>query len=102
MASEFMYGSICLSTIPKRLFKKVKCKDGQERVFLNIKVVARKEPSQFGHTHFISCEPKEENERQEGEMYICGDLTKYEPKSSSVSPEDVAQAPAADDNDLPF
>ena len=100
--AEFMYGSICLSEVPKRLFKKVKCKDGQERIFLNVKVVERKEPSQFGHTHFISCEPKEENERQDGEMYLCGDLTKYVPKSATASPEDITAAPPADDNDLPF
>ena len=100
--ADFFYGSICLSNVPKRLFKKVMCKDGQERVFLNIKVVERKEANQYGHTHFVSCEPKDENERQDGEQYIFGDLTKFEPKSSSVSTEDVTAAPAADDNDLPF
>jgi len=100
--SNFMYGSICLSAVPKELFKKVMCKDGQERIFLNVKVVQRKEKSQFGHTHFISCEPKDQAERVEGQSYICGDLTEYEPQGNAPSPEEVAAAPAADDNSLPF
>ena len=97
-----MYGSICLSAVPKELFKKVMCKDGQERIFLNIKVVQRKEASQYGHTHFISCEPKEQSERVEGVSYICGDLTEFTPQNSTPSPEEVAAAPAADDDSLPF
>ena len=100
--SNFMYGSICLSAVPKELFKKVKCKNGQERIFLNVKVVQRKEKSQFGHTHFISCEPKEQAERVEGTNYIIGDLTEYEAQDNTPSPEEVASAPAADANELPF
>lgn len=97
-----MYGSICLSAVPKELFKKVMCKDGQERVFLNIKVVQRKEASQYGHTHFISCEPKEQSERQDGVNYICGDLTEFAPQNSAPSPENIQAAPAAQESDLPF
>ena len=100
--ADFFYGSICLSNVPKRLFKKVMCKDGQEKIFLNIKVVERKEPSQYGHTHFVSCEPKDDNDKRDGESYIFGDLTKFEPKSSSVSTEDVAAAPSAEEDQLPF
>ena len=100
MAAELIYGSLCLSAVPKELFKKVTCKDGQERVFLNVKIVKRKEKSQFGHTHFISCEPKEG--RVDGVNYICGDLTEYVPKDAAPSPEDVAAAPEADADSLPF
>lgn len=102
--ADFMYGSLCLSNIPKRLFKKVMCKDGKERVFLNIKVVKRKEPK-FGYTHFFSCEPKEEKDRVEGEMYICGDLTEYSPQNVMPTAEEIAAAPSIptnDDSDLPF
>lgn len=101
--ADFMYGSLCLSNIPKRLFKKVMCKDGKERVFLNIKVVKRKEVSQFGNTHFISCEPKEEKDRVEGEMYICGDLTEYSPQNVMPTAEEIAAAPPIpEDDQLPF
>lgn len=105
--AEFMYGSICLSNVPKRLFKKVMCKDGKERVFLNIKVVKRKEPSKFGNTHFVSCEPKDENDRIEGETYIFGDLTERSQQPQTQAPRPSASTPMSyqsndDDSDLPF
>lgn len=31
-----LYGSICLSDIPRSQMKKIMCKDGKERIFLNI------------------------------------------------------------------
>lgn len=64
-----LYGSICLSDIPRSQMKKIMCKDGKERIFLNIFVGERKEPATFGdrtYTHFVSCSPKKE-ERKEGE-----------------------------------
>ena len=98
--ADLLYGSICLSTVPKELFKKVMCKDGQERVFLNIKVVKRKEKGQYGDTHFVSCEPRKE-ERVEGQSYIIGDLKEYIPQTQSPTPEQVSAAPASDLG-LPF
>lgn len=62
-------GSICLSDIPREQMKKIKCKDGVERIYVNVAVIERKEKSQFGHTHFITCSPKRE-ERVEGVQYI--------------------------------
>ena len=56
-----LYGSICLSDIPRSQMKKIMCKDGKERIFLNIFVGERKEPSTFGdrtYTHFVSCSKK--------------------------------------------
>lgn len=38
-------GSICLSDIPREQMKKVVCKDGKERIYLNVAVIERKEPS---------------------------------------------------------
>ena len=73
-------GSICLSDIPREQMKKVVCKDGKERIYLNVAVIERKEPSQFGHTHFITCAPKQE-ERKEGTQYIFGDFKEYRPVS---------------------
>ena len=37
-----LYGSICLSEIPRSQMKKVMCKDGKERIFLNIFVGEKK------------------------------------------------------------
>lgn len=75
-------GSICLSDIPREQMKKVICKDGKEKIYLNVAVIERKEPSQFGHTHFITCAPKQE-ERKEGIQYIFGDFKEYKPIQSS-------------------
>lgn len=101
--ADLIYGSICLSAVPKELFKKVRCKDGQERVYLNIKVVRRKEVSRFGDTHFVSCAPRQE-EQVDGVNYICGDMKEYVPQQQqrAVSQEDIAAAPKASDDDLPF
>ncbi len=41
-------GSICLSDIPREQMKKVICKDGKEKIYLNVAVIERKEPSQLG------------------------------------------------------
>lgn len=53
-------GSICLSDIPKELFKKVECKDGSTKIYLNVAILERKRPSTYGHTHVMSCSPKQE------------------------------------------
>lgn len=97
--ADLIYGSICLSDIPKRLFKKA----DNGKVYLNISIHKRKEVGKYGHTHFISCAPKKE-EQQEGEFYICGDLKEYAPQNATPpSPEDIAAAPSVtDDDQLPF
>lgn len=105
--NSFLAGSICLTDIPKSQIKKVMCKDGKERAYLNIAIFAKKQPQTFGdrtYTHFVSCAPKKED-RKDGENYIMGDLETYVPKSQSPTPEDVANAPgfAPDEKpDLPF
>lgn len=97
--AKLLYGSICLSNVPKELFKKVMCKDGVERVYLNIKVVELNQQSQYGDTHFVSCEPKKE-ERKEGTNYIFGNLKTYNDTGGMPSTEQVAKSKPADD--LPF
>jgi len=101
-----LYGSICLSNIPKELCKRVKCQDGVERVFLNISVVEKKQPQVFGertYTHFVSCQPKKE-ERKENVNYILGDLETYAPKVAQTPTfEQIANSPSVDESDdLPF
>lgn len=99
---ERLYGSICLSDIDKKQIKKVVCKDGVTRLYLNISVIERKAENAYGHTHFVSCAPKKE-EREDGVKYIIGDLKRYVQQPNAVTPEQVAQAQSvSDDEDLPF
>lgn len=109
--NSILTGSICLSEIPREMMKKVKCKDGKERIYLNIAVIAKKTPQTFTndgvartYTHFISCAPKKE-ERVDGVNYIIADLETKTFTPQTPSPEDVSNAPAVapgDNVDLPF
>ena len=82
--------------------KKVMCKDGVERIFLNVAVIEKKEKGKFGETHFISCSPKKE-ERIEGKNYIIGDLKRLEMVSNTPTPEQIESAQPVDYDDvLPF
>jgi len=92
-------GSICLSDIPKELMKKVPCKDGVTRIYLNVAMIERKEVSKYGHTHFMSCAPKKE-ERVEGVNYIIGDFKEW--KNNTPTADDINNAPSASPDDLPF
>ena len=100
-----LFGSICLSDIPREQMKKVMCKDGIERIYINVFIGERKEPSKFGNnvfTHFVSCAPKKE-ERVDGKSYFIGDLQTHNPQPSTPTTEQVASAPTVSDNDdLPF
>lgn len=100
-----LFGSICLSDIPREQIKKVICKDGKERMFVNIFVGERKEPSRFGdrcYTHFVSCSPKKE-ERKDGVNYFIGDLETYNQQPSTPTPEQIQAAPSLSPaDDLPF
>lgn len=101
MERQLFIGSICLSDIPRDVMKKVMCKDGRERIYLNVSLVPRKEVSQFGHTHFISCQPKKED-RVDGVNYIIGDMKPLE-TIQPVTPETIEAAPpVSSDDDLPF
>ena len=99
-----LYGSICLSDIPREVMKKVMTSIG-EKVFVNISIGEKKEPITFGnrtYTHYVSCAPKKD-ERLEGVFYGIGDLMESNPTPVVPSPEDVNNAehlgPA---DDLPF
>ncbi len=99
------FGSICLSDIPRSQMKKVMCKDGKERIFLNIFVGEKREPATFDgrtYTHYVSCAPKKE-ERKEGEQYYIGELQTFIQQQSSPTPEQIDNAPSVGVNDdLPF
>lgn len=99
-----LYGSICLSDIPKELMKKVMTAKG-EKIFLNISIGEKKEPVTFdnrAYTHYVSCAPRKE-ERKEGVYYGIGDLMESTFKSNIPSPEDINNAPSVSEDDgLPF
>lgn len=112
---QLLTGSICLSDIPREVMRKAMCRDGKERVYLNIAVIEKKEPKTFTNngvsrtfTHFVSCAPKRE-ERIEGVNYILGDLESRETASNQATGATVAPAPSPApsnqgiaDSDLPF
>ncbi|MBE6294249.1 MAG: hypothetical protein E7090_06155 [Bacteroidales bacterium] len=99
------FGSICLSDIPREQMKKVMCKDGKERIFLNIFVGEKREPQTFGnrtYTHYVSCAPKRE-ERVEGANYYIGELETFNPVPSQPTAEQINAAPCVSyEDDLPF
>lgn len=89
------YGSICLSDIPRELFKRAQ----NGKVYVNIKVVRRKEISEYGDTHFISCEPARVEDRKEGVKYICGNLKEWQ-SLKEPTPEEIDAAPIADTSNI--
>lgn len=101
-----LFGSICLSDIPKELI--TTAKNGKK--YLNIEIKQMRQPSQFGHTHTVKASVKRD-ERKEGVNYYIGNLklSKYGNDSEAQETQGatpVAQAPEYDapnnPNDLPF
>lgn len=107
--SDFLYGSLCLSDIPRELIKEVTLKNGEKKKFLSISVSRRKEARSFDggkttYTHFVSCSPRKE-ERREGVNYFIGDLREWNDQPQGFAPptpEEIAAAPAAAVDELPF
>ncbi len=93
-----LYGSICLTDIPRELFRKA----DNGKVYLNLKIWERKEPGKFGHTHVASCAPRKD-EQKEGVNYFCGDFKVSDPQQyAPPTPEQVSAMPPAEPDDLPF
>lgn len=103
-----LYGSICLSDIPKELI--TTSKNGKK--YLNIEVNKLQKPSPYGATHAVKMSVKK-GERKEGVNYYIGNLKPS--KFGNDSAENSSQiAPAAavppavvddapiDNDDLPF
>jgi hypothetical protein len=108
MAIKFT-GSICLSDIPKEQIKKVVCKDGKTRLFLNFSIHENKEVKRDaeGHglaDHFVSCAPKKE-ERVEGVQYIIGNVrTWVDMRNSTPTQQEINEAESlnGDSDNLPW
>lgn len=101
-----LFGSICLSDIPKELI--TTAKNGKK--YLNIEVKEMRSPSQYGHTHTVKASVKKE-ERKEGVNYYIGNLkvSKYgnEEQPTPVMQQPTVEPTAAvvdsdDPDDLPF
>lgn len=97
------YGSLCLSDIPKELI--TTGKNGKK--YLNIEIGERRQPSQFGATHYVKVSVKAEQKR-DGVNYYIGDLkpSKYDGQTArqSAAPETQNKAfnVPDEDGDLPF
>lgn len=97
------YGSLCLTDIPKELI--TTGKNGKK--YLNIEIGERRQPSQFGATHYVKASVKAEQKR-DGVNYYIGDLkpSRYDNNqpSQQTAPETPQQAfnQPNDDGDLPF
>lgn len=100
-----LYGSICLSDIPKELI--TESKNGKK--YLNIEVTALRQPSQYGATHAVKMSCKKAD-RKEGVNYYIGNLkpSKFgneDATATQAAPPVIApqyEAPATNNNDLPF
>lgn len=107
-----LYGSICLTDIPKELI--TTAQNGKK--YLNIEVNEMKQPSQYGATHAVKASVKKAD-RKEGVNYFIGNLkpSKYgngEATQAAPAPEATMGVVAAmpqptpegfeTSNDLPF
>ena len=101
-----LYGSICLSDIPKELI--TTAQNGKK--YLNIEVNEMSKPSQYGATHAVKASVKKA-ERKEGVNYYIGNLkpSKFD-NGGNDAPAPQPQTTIVDgtidtpnnDNDLPF
>lgn len=100
-----LFGSICLSDIPKDLI--TTAKNGKK--YLNIEVKQMRQPSQYGYTHTVKASVKR-YERKDGVNYYIGNLkvSKFgsDGDAQDTTPAEVAQvadiSAPNDPNDLPF
>lgn len=93
---ENLYGSLCLTDIPKELI--TVGKNGKK--YLNIVVNKRREVSQFGMTHYVKAHCKKEQQR-EGVNYYIGELKPSSYQNSNTAAPGTADTPGNED-DLPF
>lgn len=81
-----LYGSICLSDIPKDLIQV----GTNGKTYLNVSVNQRREPGRYGHTHYIKVNPPKGATVPSGANLYIGDL-----KPSAFNNEQADAAPAA-------
>ena len=108
--NESLFGSICLTDIPKELIKTGK--NGKK--YLSVVVNKRKEVGHYGHTHYIKAYAKKGTIDPNVNLYI-GELkpsegtgqqggNPYPPQDGGWQPQGngFPPPPAGEDEDLPF
>lgn len=92
MSAVVLYGSICLTDIPKEAI--INHKNGKK--YLNLKIIKKKQTDPYGNTHFVSCEPKMEL-RNQNSNYIIGNF--HNPNIEELNNNNK---PYNQNTDLPF
>jgi len=92
--SQFLYGSICLTDIPKELITKSE-KNGKQ--YLNIAVSELKEKGKFGDTHLVTVSVPKEQRRADERTPIIGNLKTWD--GNTVRHQGTIKQT---DDDLPF
>lgn len=92
-----MYGSICLTDIPKELI--TVGKNGKK--YLRVTVSERRTPSRFGDTHYIKAYCRKE-ERREGTNYYIGELRPAQAADGTSAQAQAQAAPGGAYEDLAF
>lgn len=93
-----LYGSICLSDIPKELIRTA----SNGKKYINVEVRERKAPSAYGHTHYIRVSP--DRNQPNTKAYI-GELkpSLYSLQQAPEQPQQTQpQQTSAPEDDLPF
>ena len=93
---ENLYGSLCLTDIPKELI--TTGKNGKK--YLNIVVNKRREVSQFGMTHYVKAHCKKE--QREGVNYYIGELKPSSYQNNNAPGAQGASTASGNEDDLPF
>ena len=105
MGMNKLYGSICVSDIPRELIRTA----NNGKKYISVEVCERKTPSQYGDTHYIKAWCKQA-ERKDGVNYFIGELkpSKYvnNPQAQEL-PQQAPQyqfpePPPIDIDDVPF
>lgn len=92
------YGSICLSDIPKDCIQTGK----NGKLYLNVSIMARREVSQWGHTHNIIVDiPKEKRVQGQKPIYI-GNLKPSTRQASTSQQTTTTPSQTASVESLPF
>lgn len=84
--------------------KVIQKKDGTQHKYINISVNERKEPNQFGHTHYIRVGGIPKASQKPGVNYYIADLKpSVQQQTAAPAPQQQAgAAPSAGDDNLPF
>lgn len=102
MANNF-FGSICLTDIPRELI--TTGKNGKK--YLTIVVNERREPGQYGHTHYIKAYAKKGSVAPDTNLFI-GELkpsdygNEQQHSQTQAAPSATLPPPAPANDDLPF